>query len=371
MSFLTILFSPFNLLFFIIIAGFAIGKIRIYRISVGIAGILFVSILAGALMKNIIPEAHTDIISNVQNTMKIFSTLGTSLFVSVIGLQTGFSINSNSKGSLISFLTGGVMSFSGVVAMRIIAALDTTISYPTLLGVLCGALTSTPGLSSVCELIDNSEEAVWGYGCSYLLGVVFAVLFTQLFKSQNTCMKNQLSYKSTGAGKIYPGLILISLTSLFGNIFGSVYIPILNVSMGNTACILLIGLILGWITQKRFSSVQVSSQALNSFKNLGLALFFVGTGYSTGIQSVIFNVKTVIYGAVITLTAILCGLFLSEIVFSRYKPDTGCVIAGGMTSSPAYGSISSRADEASVKHFSFAYFGSLVTLVIAIQIIGR
>lgn len=149
MSFLTLLLSPFNLLFFIIVVGFAIGKLQIKHISLGIAGILFVAIMVGFLMNKFIPEENTYIILDAQSNMKIFSKLGTSLFISVIGLQTGFSIKNNSKSSMIALIIGSMMSISGVGIMLLISILDKTISYPSLLGVLCGALTSTPGLSSV------------------------------------------------------------------------------------------------------------------------------------------------------------------------------------------------------------------------------
>ena len=227
MSFLTILLSPFNLLFFIIITGFAIGKVRIKHISLGIAGILFVAILVGILISKFIPETYADSVTSTQSTMKEFSKLGTSLFVSVIGLQTGFSIKNKSKGSLIAFLTGALMSISGVMIMLLISVLDKAINDSSLLGILCGALTSTPGLSSVCELIGTgSEEAVWGYGCSYLLGVIFIVVFAQLFTPTTTDGETEKAKTSNIVSKIYPELILISVTALFGGILGNIYIPL-------------------------------------------------------------------------------------------------------------------------------------------------
>ena len=178
MSFLAEFLSPFNLLFFIIIAGFAIGEIRIRRISLGIAGILFVAILAGFLINR--PEEYVEILIGTQSTMKIFSKLGTSLFVSVIGLQTGSSVKNDSKESLMAFMIGSVMSISGVMFIQLLSALDKAISYPTLLGVLCGALTSTPGLSSVCELIGGGLE-LWVFlsARGHLRRIFRAVVFPQ------------------------------------------------------------------------------------------------------------------------------------------------------------------------------------------------
>ena len=64
MSYLTILLSPLNLLFFMIVAGHAIGRIRIKGISVGIAGILFAAIFVDFLMNKLIPNENREIIAN-------------------------------------------------------------------------------------------------------------------------------------------------------------------------------------------------------------------------------------------------------------------------------------------------------------------
>ena len=88
-------------------------------------------------------------------------------------------------------------------------------------------------------------------------------------------------------------------------------------------------------------------------------------------QALKLDAKIVLYGAIITLSAIFCGLRLCNLLFFKQKLHAGFVVAGGMTSSPAYGAISSSANEMSVNCFSFAYFGALLSLVIAIQVIGR
>jgi len=370
MSYLTILLSPLNLLFFMIIAGFAIGRIRMKGISLGIAGILFASILVGFLMNLMISEGNGEIIANAQSTLKTFSKLGTSLFVSVIGLQTGFSIKSNSKSSVMAFAIGSLMSASGVMVMLLISELDQTISYPSLLGILCGALTSTPGLSSVCELLENSsEKVVLGYGCTYLLGVIFVVFFAQSFSQRKVDSKAKAEHDMKS--KIYPELILICLTALLGNILGNIKIAALRLSFGTTAGTLLIGLVVGYVFSKRSKRILISCQCLNAFRNLGLALFFTGTGFSTGIQSVTFDIKAVLYGMLITLTSIGCGWALCKLIRRKYPLHQGFIIAGGMTSSPAYGSISFETNDFTINIFSFAYFGALISLIGAIQFICK
>lgn len=355
------------------LAGFAIGKIKIYQISLHIAGILFISILVGFLIHHVVPPEYYELVSEAHVSMKTFSKLGASLFVAVIGIQTGLSIKNNSRSALISFVIGCVMSISGVITMVLLSLLDTTISYSTFLGILCGALTSTPGLSSVCELIQaNSEEAVFGYGCSYLLGVILVVLLVQLITPKSSeRATDTLTSQSTKESKMFSELMLVCFVALLGNILGSISVPPLHLSIGSTASTLLVGLIAGYVVQKNLSSVPLSSQVLSTLKNFGLAVFFVGTGYSTGIQSINFNVRTILYGAIITLSALICGLLMCKLVFARRQLHIGCIVAGGMTSSPAYGVLSHQIPPTSINSFSFAYFGSLISLVICIQIIGK
>ena len=372
MSYLTILLSPLNLLFFIVIAGFIIGRIRIKGVSLGIAGILFVAMLAGFLMNLLMPEGRAEIIMNAQSTLKTFSKLGTSLFVSVIGLQTGFSIKNNSKNSIISFSIGAIMSISGVMTMLLISAIDKTINYSSLLGILCGALTSTPGLSSVCELIGNGgESAVMGYGCSYLFGVTLVVFFTQLFAGKHTDNIIQSSPQQDRKSKIYPELILICLTALFGSIIGNIKISSLTLSFGTTACTLMIGLFISSIFCKNSKPNFISDRCLNAFKNLGLALFFVGTGFSTGSQNIAFDIRTILYGMLITLTSIICGWGMCKLIKRKHALHQEFIISGGMTSSPAYGSIAPYATETSTNCFSFSYFGALISLIVTLQFICK
>ncbi|MBE6576909.1 MAG: hypothetical protein E7653_02065 [Ruminococcaceae bacterium] len=363
-----ILFSPFCLLFFIIILGFAVGRIRVYKISLGIAGVLFAAIAVGALMAHI-PTLPEYLLNDAQNSMKIFSRLGSSLFVSVIGIQTGISLKRNSKGSLRAFIIGALMSAAGVVAMKLISVLDRTVNRSSLLGALCGALTSTPALSSACELNANdSASIIWGYGSSYLFGVCLTVSFAQIISSKSPPKKEKTALTSTAENKSYYELILLCVVALIGNIIGALKITLLNISIGSTASILIVGLLIGLLIRHQIS---LSKEHLNNFRNLGLALFFAGTGYSTGTQAMSLDVRLIIYGIIITISAILTGVLLCKLFFARKREGSPFIIAGGMTSSPAYGVLSENETEASTTAFSFAYFGALISLIIAIQVIAR
>ena len=128
---------------------------------------------------------------------------------------------------------------------------------------------------------------------------------------------------------------------------------------------------MGYITNRVYGSKRISTINMNVIKNMGLALFFAGTGFATGLQTISFNIKTMLYGASITLVCILCGWLLCTIFSSKYNLHKEFIVAGGMTSSPAYGVIACDSDEMSVKCFSFAYFGALISLIVALQFICR
>ena len=370
MIFLDTLLSPTPLLFFIILAGILFGKARIYKISVGIAGVLFVAILLGALLNNLLPPTYNATLLNIQSTLKTFSKLGSALFISVIGLEAGFSTHNGSQKTYFAFIIGAIMSAFGVMTMLLISAMDKSIGLPTLLGILSGALTSSPALSLVSEALEKEcQAATLGYSGAYILGVILTVFFSKLFSGRNENFKSDARPTTIKQSKPLHELTFISISAVLGSILGALRIPLLNVSIGSTACILLIGWGIGFAYRKILSNASFSSLTLNTFKTLGLALFFAGNGFSCGASLTGFDIKIVLYGAIITIVSIICGYLLCKLVFKCLYKTTGFITAGGMTSSPAYGAISSKANDECVSVFSFSYLGALFSLMIALQII--
>ena len=101
----------------------------------------------------------------------------------------------------------------------------------------------------------------------------------------------------------------------------------------------MVGLLFGYIFCKNSKFNLISSQCLNAFRNLGLALFFAGTGFSTGSKNIVFDIRSILYGILITLTAIICGWTLCKFIRRKFPLHQGFIIAGGMTSIPAYGAL--------------------------------
>ncbi|WP_251968045.1 putative transporter [Parabacteroides sp. AD58] len=158
------------LLSFVIAVGIQLGKIKIFGVSLGITLVLFVGIIMG----------HFGITINT-HVIHFFKEFGLILFVYSVGMQVG-------PGFFSSFKEGGVtlnMLATGIVLLGVIIALVlhfiTGIPIPTMVGILSGAVTNTPGLgaaqqaySDMYGVSDNSIPL--GYAVAYPLGVVGIIL---------------------------------------------------------------------------------------------------------------------------------------------------------------------------------------------------
>lgn len=156
----------------VIAAGIFLGKIKVFGISLGVTFVLFAGIVAGHF-------GFTGSLS-VLNFMQDFGLI---LFVYFIGLQVG-------PGFFEAFKKGGIVLNClavGIVALNIVTMLllyylfcDTNDphSLPMMVGVLCGAVTNTPGLGAATEALNQifPENAIpqiaSGYACAYPLGVI-------------------------------------------------------------------------------------------------------------------------------------------------------------------------------------------------------
>ena len=163
----------------VISVGIALGRFKIFGISLGVTFVLFAGILAGHIGFTGTPE----VLNYVQD-------FGLILFVYCIGLQVG-------PGFFESFAKGGItqnMLAMGIVALNVITMLalyfiifykpevkggENVWNLSMMTGVLCGAITNTPGLGAASEAVATVYKGVSqipqiasGYACAYPLGVV-------------------------------------------------------------------------------------------------------------------------------------------------------------------------------------------------------
>lgn len=365
-----VLINPCVLLFSIIVIGYFIGKIKICNISFDLSAILIFAVLVGYILSKFRPQV---IDFSFTNYMNMFSKLGTSLFISSVGLQSGFSMSYRiKKNNLICLLFGVTMVMTGILLTKIILCFDYNIDKSLLIGVLCGALTSTPGLTTVCESNEiNAEFAVLGYGYAYLFGVIGVVMFVQIMnrnkcveivgtKENNDVDKKQCDYKKAGELLVIIG-IAIALGSLIGNI------KLFGLCLGTSGGILIVSILLGLLTKKM--KITYDENSFLCFRNFGLMMFFVGVGVPAGTRMTLgFDIKCVIYGFILTILPMVTGYIISKIVFKNIY-DTLCVVSGGMTSTPAIGVLIGKSKfNEKLELYSFSYIGALLAMVILVKV---
>ena len=154
----------------VITGGIMLSKIKIGGISIGVTWILFVGIVAGHFGMTV-----------DENTLHFIKEFGLILFVFSIGLQVG-------PGFFSSFKEGGlrmVACAASVVALGAVATyvihLVTGTPMTTMVGVMSGAVTNTPGLGAAQQAYtdlmgENDPTIALGYAVAYPLGVVGVIL---------------------------------------------------------------------------------------------------------------------------------------------------------------------------------------------------
>lgn len=160
----------------VVSTGLLLGKIKIFGISLGTTWILFCGIFLGHLGLIIEP--------NVLHFLKEFGLI---LFIYSIGMQVGPSFFSSFKkgGITLNLLATGVV-FLGVIVTYIIHLVTNT-PIETMVGVLSGAVTNTPGLGAAQQTYTDITGTIdptiaTAYAVAYPLGVVGIILTIVLFK---------------------------------------------------------------------------------------------------------------------------------------------------------------------------------------------
>ena len=367
-----VLFSPLVLLFLVIFIGTLVGKIKLGKISLNMSAVLIVAVLVGYLA---ITYGLVLIDDVFQNQISFLSSVGTSMFVAVVGLLAGQGmVGKGAKGkNTICFMLGMLTVCIGFACMLLIPGLDASLDASMMYGVFCGAMTSTPGLAAVCEMTGvSSDLAAIGYSCAYLLGVIGVVTFVQwqgkdVEVTGDALLDDEVS--GTTNSKAKDELIYICLSAFFGVLLGKLVIPGVNISLGNSGGILCSGIIVGLCLAKR--KVLLDQSVLSIYRNLGLVMFFVGTGVPAGAKLISMpDLKYVLYGAIITVIPIVLLYVLCRYVLKLSILDAVCIIAGGMTSTPAIGVLLKESKRRmNLSAYSMTYVGALLMMVLLFKIV--
>ena len=343
----SVLGNTLMIVFLVAVIGYLVGSIKIRGVELGTAGVLLVALVFGHFGFEV-PD--------------LVRELGLICFVTSVGFIAGpkffrnFKINARSYillGAIIIII--GALTTIGIIE---IAGVPSDVS----VGMMAGALTSTPGLAAAIDATGSANASV-GYGIAYPFGVVGVVLFVQLVpKFLKTDMAAERArfeaaqnvgdeefHKTKKEELFYAdsmGFFPFALAIVLGIILAKIVIPLpggAEFSLGTSGGPLIAGLILGHFGKIGRLSMKVEKHVLECLREFGLALFLIGAGVEAGAGFVEIlreeGLVLFIYGALITLIPMFVGYFFAAKVLKLSLFNSLGSICGGMTSTPALGTL--------------------------------
>lgn len=409
----TLLVVVFSVLFL----GYALGRIKIKGISLGDAGVFVVALIVGALCFDAVKipidgEKTKDVIYffasskpfDFTSSLKLIENLGLILFVTSVGFIAGPKFFGNLKKNFKSYvLLGLVVIIAGALAAVGCIYIGEAVGYGStiedqdgfvamIVGLLSGSLTSTPAFSAAKDTVATMEHESLvsvGHGIAYIFGVIGVVLFVQLVpKIAKANMEEERAKlvikkeetKKPFAGKLFEfdhmGIAPFALAAILGSFIGQIKIPLSGkgfdgtcFSLTTTGGCLLVSLILGHFARIGKVSIMPNASTLKLFRELGLVFFLVGAGIPGGAAFVAnFDPMYFVYGIIMTVVPMFIGFFFAKYVLKLSLLNNLGSITGGMTSTPALGTlinVSGTEDVASA--YAATYPIALVAVVLVSQ----
>lgn len=361
------------IMFLIAVLGYGLGRITIKGLSLGTSGVLIIALVFG--------HFNLEVPAVIRN-------IGLVSFVTAVGFIAGPKFFSNFKKKAMSFVLLGIaVILAGAVSCVAVMKLG-GIPCDLAVGMMSGALTSTPGLAAAIEA-TGSDMASIGYGIAYPFGVVGVVLFVQLIpkllKIDIAAERERLQSGMQNAGGEVKkeegiqldefGIMPFAIAVVLGLLVAKVTIPLpggASFSLGTSGGPLLTGLIMGHFGKIGPVSISVKKSTLEVLREVGLALFLMGAGTNAGKGFVEilkqYGVALFLLGAVMTLLPMVIGYLLARKVFKIDVLNVLGSICGGMTSTPALGTLMAmtRAEAVAVS-YAATYPIALIMVVLSCQ----
>ena len=358
----TVVSSMLTTLFFIfaiLMIGYFIGSFEYKGIGLGDAGVLLIALIFGIIANNVgsfeIGGKTIELFNTttIKSMYSFVSNIGTAMFVTAVGLIAGPKFFRYFNKDSVSYLVMGFVIIALGVITTVIVKFVSGIEMDLAVGLMTGALTSTPGLSGAMEVAQDADAVTAGYGIAYLFGVLGVVFFVQLMPKilHTDIAAEREKYKALAGVKglefkrkvrkiddldFFP----FFLTVVAGMMLGRLYIPGINFSLGTAGGSLVMGLIVGHFGHIGSIDLRVSKSTLNFFRELGLVLFLVGAGVPGGVNFIKYvSPMLFVYGAIMTIVPMIAGFFLGKYVFKLDIFNNLGSITGGMTSTPALGTL--------------------------------
>lgn len=402
-------FVMFALAFLILGLGYLLGGVTIKGVSLGTAGVFLVAILFGWLCTlgfdkvPLLNAFHMENTSEavVKNLKGPVQNLGLILFVGSVGFIAGPNFFKNLAKNFKTYILLGVIIILSGTFVAVIFTLITPKEWGSeyWAGILSGALTSTPGFSAAKEAAEASKESLitLGHAIAYPFGVVGVVLFVQLLpkflKADMTKEREALKVGAEEEKRDYSkffkcedfGFLPFALAIVAGLLLGSITIPLTGkgyegacFSLGTTGGVLIMCLIFGHFGHIGKLSLEVKEGTLKVLREFGLALFLLGAGFEGGVALVeeiskAGGASIVVWGfvggALMTVVPMIVGFILGKFVLRLPLLNNLGSITGGMTSTPALGTLISTAGTDDVASaYASTYPIALVLIVLASQL---
>ena len=150
--------------FLIVALGFVLGRIKIKGLSLDVSAVIFIALAFG----------HWGV-----TIPKELGNFGLVLFIFTIGIQAGpgFFHSFKSKGKTLILITLLIVASACLTGLGAKFLFD--VDGPSIVGLIAGALTSTPGLAVAIDS-THSPLASIAYGIAYPFGVIGVILFVKL-----------------------------------------------------------------------------------------------------------------------------------------------------------------------------------------------
>jgi putative transport protein len=404
-------FVLFTLAFIVISVGYLLGGIQIKGVSLGTAGVFLIAILVGYLC-TLVPEnagvfsgfrltESSAVVSTFKGTIQ---NTGLILFVGSVGFIAGPNFFKNLAKNFKTYILLGVIIILAGTLVAVICTLVTDYGPEYWSGVLSGALTSTPGFSAAKDAVAGATNAeslesliTLGHAVAYPFGVVGVVLFVQLLpKFLKVDMNKERELLKIGGqeeardySKFFKcedfGFMPFGLAVIAGLLLGAVTIPLTGkgyngpcFSLGTTGGVLIMCLIFGHFGHIGKLSLEVKEGTLKVLREFGLALFLLGAGVHGGVSLVEqvshFGGAIVAWGffggAVMTILPMIVGFVMGKFVLKLPLLNSLGSITGGMTSTPALGTLISTAKTDDVASaYASTYPIALILIVLASQLL--
>ncbi len=404
--------SNISTLLFVVFAvlalGYALGRITIKGISLGDAGVFIIALVFGALFFSVDSEGALLFAGSAKpfdfnSGLSLVESLGLVLFVTSVGFIAGPKFFGNFKRNFKSYvLLGIIIILAGGLAAAGCIGLGEVIGYggviedqdgfvAMIVGLLSGSLTSTPAFSAAKATVAAEYQALVsvGHGIAYIFGVVGVVLFVQLIpkltkanmdEERAKLVIKEDESKKKFTGKLFDidhmGIAAFSLAAILGTVLGQVKIPLSSAglsgtcfSLTTTGGCLLVSLVLGHFSRIGKINIMPAQATLKLFRELGLVLFLVGAGIPGGAEFIEnFDAMYFVYGIIMTLVPLIIGYLFAKYVLKLSLLNNLGSITGGMTSTPALGTLIGTAGTEDV---AAAYAATYPIALIAVVLVSQ